>query len=63
MLECINFWINLFFFKIIQEGTNKHAVATQVEISQDGGYVGVGWEGKYMHVILKNTATQKNSEV
>lgn len=42
---------------------NKHAVATQVEISQDGGYVGVGWEGKYMHVILKNTATQKNSEV
>ncbi|KAJ7385419.1 oxidoreductase, acting on NAD(P)H [Desmophyllum pertusum] len=27
-----------------QEGTNKQAVATIVDISQDGGYVGVGWK-------------------
>lgn len=60
IFSCLNVLISeliFFFFKIIQEGTNKQAVATQVEISQDGGYVGVGWEGKYMHVILKNTAT------
>ena len=28
-----------------KEGTNKQAVATIVDVSQDGGYVGVGWKG------------------
>ena len=31
---------------------NKQTVATLVEISQDGGYVGVGWEGTLMHVVF-----------
>ena len=35
---------------------NKQTVAKLVEISQDGGYVGVGWEGK-LALILRNTAT------
>lgn len=28
-----------------QEGANKQSVATFIEVSQDGGYVGIGWEG------------------
>lgn len=36
----------LFFFQL-QEGMNKQTVAKLVELSQDCGYVGVGWEGKY----------------
>lgn len=27
-----------------QEGANKQSVATFIEVSQDGGYVGIGWE-------------------
>lgn len=42
----LDFFRELVLFFQIQEGTNKQTVATLVEISQDGGYVGVGWEGR-----------------
>ena len=36
---------------------NKQSIAKLVEISQDCGYVGIGWEGTLnMTLILKNTA-------
>ena len=30
---------------------NKQTVAKLVEISQDGGYVGIGWEGTEQYIM------------
>lgn len=54
----LRFMLLLFFFQL-QEGMNKQTVAKLVEISQDGGYVGVGWEGKYS-INLKEHSNMKD---
>ena len=37
-----------------KDGQNKQSAATFVHISQDGGYIGIGWKGN-ISVFLKNS--------
>ena len=37
------FIVHIFWY--FQEGLNKQSVATVIQMSPDGGYIGIGWEG------------------